>query len=713
MNEENNESAIRPWVRIAILIVSVIVACTLSIILTDSIIPKNPKDALIFQNALLLIVLGSAVLEYKFTKPADSAVNSLIGIITLLTVYDISPIIAWNIVFYYCLLVFIFSTVCISVSSSKNIKGWKKNIADFTFKPSVIFGKSRVLFSILFLFGIFSFYEIQSTRTISYIIFWGLFISLWPLGIPGLLSKLTRKKTVELSVGKIIRTDWPNIVRAEVQPNVVWKYSNPKVYQQVDGRQSIVIPLYSQVQEEYLLGTGICIKETGSILDNLEVGYLYNHPSEEDFNDKDIAKLLGGTETSALVGFTVEDSSISQIKFETWDFEVCKEGMLVWCKVGDIKIFYQITEGITREESFKSDRHGYQIAIATQLGILNEERGFIKYGWLPPMNSPVFKEPISFGEKVKLVRDKEFSFGTIPETKLKIGGSLADNLEFHTAILGITGSGKTELAFDLIRYVIDQNVKVICIDLTAQYKNRLNELKPINLSLTNELSEELGKKLFDVDTGQYGAGSEKKILNEFSKKLREDIAKGIKNFLLSKDKKNSIGIVTLEEISNTKATLYLTELFLTCLLHFARDNSKKCPKVLIVVEEAHTVMPEPSTMGLGDYDSKGLVSKITQIALQGRKYGVGLLVIAQRTATVSKSVLTQCNTVISFTCFDDTSLKFLSNIYSDSHIKLIPNLPPLQAVVFGKSIRSERPIIVQIPYDKSKDPQGIFKNVTR
>ena len=88
--------------------------------------------------------------------------------------------------------------------------------------------------------------------------------------------------------------------------------------------------------------------------------------------------------------------------------------------------------------------------------------------------------------------------------------------------------------------------------------------------------------------------------------------------------------------------------------------------------------------------------------MQGRKYDVGLLVIAQRTATVSKSVLTQCNTIVSFTCFDDTSLGFLNNIFGRTHTQLIPNLPPLNAVVFGKGVRTERPIIVQIPYSEEK-----------
>ena len=102
-------------------------------------------------------------------------------------------------------------------------------------------------------------------------------------------------------------------------------------------------------------------------------------------------------------------------------------------------------------------------------------------------------------------------------------------------------------------------------------------------------------------------------------------------------------------------------------------------------------------MGLGDYDSRGMVAKIAQIALQGRKYDVGLLIIAQRTATVSKTVLTQCNTMISFSSFDKTGLDFLSNVYGAEHTSKISNLLPFHALAFGKGINSERPVVLQMP----------------
>ena len=58
--------------------------------------------------------------------------------------------------------------------------------------------------------------------------------------------------------------------------------------------------------------------------------------------------------------------------------------------------------------------------------------------------------------------------------------------------------------------------------------------------------------------------------------------------------------------------------------------------------------------------------------------------------------------MISFSCYDDTSLGFLKNMFSEEHIDLIPNLPKLHAVIFGKAVRSERPVVVEIPYDEEK-----------
>lgn len=706
MSLNTEDAPVKPWARVFILISSIIILADISKYLTGSFIPQSPGQALIFQNALLLIVLGSALIEAKFTKPADSVVNSLMGLITLFGVYGHTPVLAWWIVFSYCSIAFVFSATCVANSASPNLTGWRKKLSDFTFRPSVFLGGARRLFSIVFLFAVFSFYEMGSQQTAVLLLFWGIFIVIWPLGIPELLSLIQFKSFQISPIGKVIRTDWPNLVRCALDSNVGWSIQKPKIYQESSSTQRVLLPLYSQIKEGTILGTALAVPNNNQTISNLLPGNVYEDANAEPLTQVQLSQLLGGSATSKLVGFIIEDSEIGHVRFETWDPSSCSEGMLVWVPIDDKQVFYQVTNGRTNEESFESERHGFQVAEASQLGTIDTTLGFRKYNWIPSMNSPVFTESQNYGEQNTPPATPMFSYGTVPMSKLAVLGDFVGTYDHHTAILGVTGSGKTELAYDMLRHAVANHIKVICIDLTARYEGRLVDLTPCNLSISADLATQLGNKLFDVETGEFGAPKEKKVLATFSKQLRTQIITSIETFLASNDDANRVGIIRLEEISNTKATLYITELYLTCLLKYAKDHPTDCPKVLVVVEEAHTVMPEPSTMGLGDFDSKGLVSKIAQIALQGRKYKVGLLVIAQRTATVSKSVLTQCNTIISFTCFDDTSLAFLRNIFGPAHVSLISNLPKLHAVAYGKGIMSERPIEFAIPYDAGKAAAG-------
>jgi len=314
------------------------------------------------------------------------------------------------------------------------------------------------------------------------------------------------------------------------------------------------------------------------------------------------------------------------------------------------------------------------------------------------MNTPIFLS----GEAVQGARlelpTSDLSIGRIPGSDVEIICDIDEMISHHTAILGVTGSGKTELAFKIIQRAIDNGVKIFCVDITGQYIEKLSRFSPTELSIDENLADELGKKLHEVETGKYGAGDEKKALKEFADRLRNDIDGKVKSFL---DDDDSIGIFTMPSISNTKATIQATEIYLSSIFKYGREITEEKQRILVVLEEAHTVVPEASTMGLGDYDSRGMVAKIAQIALQGRKYEVGLLVIAQRTATVSKTVLTQCNTVITFASFDQTGLAFLSNIYGEEHTSKISNLPFLHALMFGKGVRSERPVVVELPFDES------------
>ncbi len=180
---------------------------------------------------------------------------------------------------------------------------------------------------------------------------------------------------------------------------------------------------------------------------------------------------------------------------------------------------------------------------------------------------------------------------------------------------------------------------------------------------------------------------------KFKKEVHDKLEEYVKKFA---EGTGNIAVFELPDLSNTSFILEFTQMFLEGVFLYAKSNPGK--SFCLVLEEAHTIVPETSFLGdLGEYSSnKGLVSKMGQIALQGRKYGVGLMVIAQRTANVSKTVLTQCNTVICFQAFDETSFTFLGNYVGKEMVQALPNLKQYHAVVAGKAVRSNMPMIVDL-----------------
>jgi DNA helicase HerA-like ATPase len=117
-------------------------------------------------------------------------------------------------------------------------------------------------------------------------------------------------------------------------------------------------------------------------------------------------------------------------------------------------------------------------------------------------------------------------------------------------------------------------------------------------------------------------------------------------------------------------------------------------RVLLVLEEAHSLVPEwNSTSNEAD---KQASTGIAKAVLQGRKFGMGILVITQRTANVSKTVLNQSNTVFALRSFDATGMEFLSNYMGSDYSQLLPTLEERTAVVFGRASSCAAPLIVKL-----------------
>lgn len=118
---------------------------------------------------------------------------------------------------------------------------------------------------------------------------------------------------------------------------------------------------------------------------------------------------------------------------------------------------------------------------------------------------------------------------------------------------------------------------------------------------------------------------------------------------------------------------------------------------MVVVEEAHNYIPE---RGTGNAASTNIVRTI---AAEGRKFGLGLMVISQRPARVDKNVISQCNTQIIMRVTNPNDLKALSKGLEGMTGELeeeIKRLPAGVAMLVSNEI--ERPITVNVRPRKSR-----------
>lgn len=100
----------------------------------------------------------------------------------------------------------------------------------------------------------------------------------------------------------------------------------------------------------------------------------------------------------------------------------------------------------------------------------------------------------------------------------------------------------------------------------------------------------------------------------------------------------------------------LQEIFVARLARSLFDARKRnlCPPFLMVIEEAHNFCPE---RGIAHALSG---AELRTIASEGRKFGMGLLIVSQRPAKVDKNVLSQCNTQIIMKVTNPNDLKAIT-----------------------------------------------------
>lgn len=110
---------------------------------------------------------------------------------------------------------------------------------------------------------------------------------------------------------------------------------------------------------------------------------------------------------------------------------------------------------------------------------------------------------------------------------------------------------------------------------------------------------------------------------------------------------------------------------------------RECDPVLLVCEEAHRYVPNR-----GEAQYEAAQEAIRRIAKEGRKYGIGLLLVSQRPSEVEATVLSQCNSWIILRITNDADREHVRAILPDSMAgltKMLSGLRRQEAIFVGQA----------------------------
>ncbi|MGO0792312.1 ATP-binding protein [Herbaspirillum seropedicae] len=156
-------------------------------------------------------------------------------------------------------------------------------------------------------------------------------------------------------------------------------------------------------------------------------------------------------------------------------------------------------------------------------------------------------------------------------------------------------------------------------------------------------------------------------------------------------------------------------------LFWARNLSQggKHRPLLIVMEEAHIYLND---------SFKGMASRTVQrIVKEGRKYGIGAMIVSQRPSEINSTILSQCGTFFALRLANATDRGHITSAISDNLDGLTGMLPILktgEAIILGEAVKlpmrtlidpppknrrpdSQDPIVYdEVPGDESQHPGG-------
>jgi hypothetical protein len=679
-------------------------------------LPPSTEKGLWLYASLANILLGTLLLSPFFTKPAGSVSDAVVAALALPGVYG--PVLAlhrplallsWEaLLIYYAVVIATGSGAILFLASRAPTT---KGVGSSLYVLSTRLGETSLIFSLLYLFAIFAFHIRDHRELVVLSAVWVVIVPLHflenGLQIVSDLVDVWSPKIVHSSPGELhIRKD-PNLLLFRGHDEIGCRFGDVlSIAPNNGGRVSHVMVLdeLRLANERWVR----CYEIEGNVLADTEARLrrsLRVSPSVRLSDLADQAAIDSAFKQSrtysdrgTLIGIVASNTDTAMLKFEITRSDIAvAEGRLVEVQLAGKTVLYQIIEGLTQEEILsEKNTYGYARASAKKVGTWDStRRRFEHVPWIPQLNEPVFLTQVTANP------EEPGAIGFFPCTSYPVQLDISHLVTHNAAILGILGVGKTFLALELIERMLLSGIKVIVLDLTNQYAT---ELAPyfdalLEQSLVDALKAVGPPGKNNVRQNVSEGGSVEVFRNTLKGQLITYAATPGVNLKIynpaafevwRQDSRPFNNTASMVQLTPTEVTRIVAEAALEVCSTTITDQARMC----IVLEEAHSLIPEWNAV-VSDGD-KAATNGTAKAILQGRKYGFGCLVITQRTANVTKTILNQCNTVFALRVFDTTGMEFLSNYIGKDYAGVLSTLEDRHAVVFGKASSCSDPVLVRL-----------------
>lgn len=423
----------------------------------------------------------------------------------------------------------------------------------------------------------------------------------------------------------------------------------------------------------------------------------------------------------------------------------------VLCRVEDIRTRNNLSIEATRSIASGREVPYTEMEIGTGriIGVADGHGGIAQIRQPVPAGTRIFRaENALLSEVLGLSRPGRglAHVGTLFGRDMDVFLSIEEMVQKHTSIIAKTGGGKSYLAGVILEEMMKNGVTVLILDphgeygalaktagveVASPYATQICEFavdtevnrdaRPLRFTLSNFSASDLLTFTPSRDSRGNLALLEgaMEMLKEAGNYSISDLAEVVRErhpdalSLLSALKElEALGVFSREGT-------HMDEIVVrgkTCILNFrgappevqsifARRiltaifelrKRDRLPPVFIVLEEAHNFCPQT-----GRTESSQI---IRTIAAEGRKFGVGLLVITQRAAKVDKNVLSQCNTQFILKLTNANDLKAVAASAEGMTSELEEEIPRLEtgvAVAMGGGL--PLPVLLRVRARETAD----------